>query len=102
MAGHFVESVIEQQILTGLKHGDMGKNSYGCRHGLPHDLKPVYENPRVKIEVCQICNKKFRWNKGYKGRVQNAEYLKAHARNFCQRRGPTKRLYNQIYKKENI
>ena len=61
----------------------------------------TYENPRIKCEVCTICNKKFRWNKGYRGRVQNVEYLKAHARNYAQRFGATKRLYNQIYNPQN-
>ena len=73
---------------------------YGCRYGLPHDLKAIHETPQVKVEVCQICNKKYRWNKGYKGRVQNQEYLKAHARNFAQKFGITKRLYYKIYKLE--
>ena len=73
-----------------------------CRYrGIPHDLKIIHENPQIKIEVCQICNKKFRWNKGYKGRVQNVEYLKAHVRNCAQQWGATKRIYYKIYKPEN-
>jgi len=74
---------------------------YGCRNGMPHDLKIIHENPQVKWEVCQICNKKFRWNKGHTGRIQNADYLKAHARNFAQRFGSTKRIYFKLYKPEN-
>ncbi len=70
---------------------------YDCRFGLPHDLKIIHENPQVKWEVCQICNRKFRWNKGYKSRIDNIAYLKAHARNFCQRTGKTKQLYKKIY-----
>lgn len=70
----------------------------GCRYGLPHDLKIIFENKRVKWEVCQICNKKFRWLKGSRGRVNNPEYLKAHVRNFAQRFGATKRIYHKIYK----
>ena len=73
---------------------------YGCKYGLPHDLKIIHENPQVKWEVCTICNKKFRWNKGYKDRVQNVEYLKAHARNYAQRFGATKRIYHKLYKPE--
>lgn len=72
----------------------------GCRSGLPHDLKVVNETIRVKHEVCAICNKKFRWNKGYRGRIANVEYLKAHVRNFCQRFGATKRVYMRVYKPE--
>ncbi len=73
---------------------------YGCRFGQPHDFQILHENPQVKWEVCRICNKKMRWNKGYKGRVKNAEYLKAHARNFAQRFGATKRLYMKVYQPE--
>lgn len=73
---------------------------YNCKYGLPHDLKIIHENPQVKWEICQICNKKFRWNKGYRGRIKNTEYLKAHARNFAQRFGATKRIYNKIYHPE--
>lgn len=76
-----------------------GRN-LGCRFGQPHDLKVIHENPQVKWEVCQICNKKYRWNKGYKGRIQNTEYLKAHVRNFAQRFGATKRIYHKVYKPE--
>lgn len=72
----------------------------GCRFGHPHDLKIIHETPQVKWEVCLICNRKFRWNKGHKGRVKNVEYLKSHVRNFCQRFGATKRIYHKIYKPE--
>ena len=76
--------------------------NYGCHNRLPHDLTILYENKSVKWEICQLCSKRFRWNKGYKGRVQNAEYLKAHARNFAQRWGMTKRLHNRIYNPDNL
>ena len=72
----------------------------GCRFGQPHDLKIIHENPQVKWEVCQICGNRFKWNKGYKGRVNNVEYLKAHVRNFSQRFGATKRVYMKVYKPE--
>lgn len=73
----------------------------GCKYrGIPHDLKILHENPKIKVEICQICNKKFRFNKGFKGRVQNQEYLKAHVRNFAQRFGATKSVYHRIYKPE--
>jgi hypothetical protein len=69
----------------------------GCRFGQPHKLKIIHENPHVKWEACEICGKRFRWNKGYKGRVNNVEYLKAHVRNFAQKFGATKRVYHKIY-----
>lgn len=73
----------------------------GCRYnGIPHAMKILHENPQVKHEVCTICGKKYRWNKGYKGRIANNEYLKAHIREFAQKSGATKRIYNKIYKPE--
>lgn len=70
----------------------------GCRGGLPHDLKILNEDDNIKVEVCQICNKKFRWHKGPRGRVDNQEYLKAHVRNFAQKWGATKRVYMKVYR----
>ena len=60
-------------------------------------MKILHETPGVKWEVCVICNRKFRWIKGYKGRVHNTKYLEAHARAFCQRDGRTKRLFAKLY-----
>ncbi len=73
-------------------------DNLGCRYrGVPHDLEILHENPHIKIEVCTICNKKFRFKKGNKGRTDNVAYLKAHVRNFAQKSGATKRIYNKIY-----
>lgn len=75
---------------------------YGCRGSLPHDMIILFENAKVKIEVCTRCNKKYRWNKGYKGRIANNEYLKVHLRNFAQKNGATRRIYNKIYCPEKM
>lgn len=72
----------------------------GCRYGMPHDLKVLFENKKLKVEICQLCGQKMRWNKTNTGRVDNNEYLKAHVRNFAQRGGATKRVYHKIYKPE--
>ena len=72
----------------------------GCKWGEPHDLHVIHETEKVKWEVCTRCCRKFRWNKGYKGRVQNLEYLKAHARNYAQKGGATNRLYMRTYEPE--
>ena len=72
----------------------------GCKFGQPHDLVMIHETIQVKHEQCKICSKRFRWNKGYKMRIENAEYLKAHVRNFAQRTGPTKRVYHKLYSPE--
>lgn len=73
----------------------------GCRFGQPHNMMLIKDGKNAKWERCVICNKKFRWNKGYKQRVHNTEYLKAHVRNYAQRTGPTKGVYNRIYKPQN-
>jgi len=75
---------------------------FGCKFGQPHDLKRIGENPQQIWERCIICNKTFRWNKGYKGRVENAEYLNAHVRQFAQDFGSTKRVYMKIYKPNKV
>lgn len=72
----------------------------GCRFGQPHDPQIIHENPSVKWEACRRCGKRFRWNKGYKGRTDNIEYLKVHVRSFAQPNGATKRVYNKIYNPE--
>lgn len=73
---------------------------YGCRNRMPHDLEKLYENSVVKVEVCKRCGKKVRFRKYFKGRVDNRAYLEAHARNFAQSWGRTKRLYYKIYHPE--
>lgn len=74
---------------------------YGCKNGLPHDLTQVYDGRNVKVEVCQICNKKFRWNKRTRSRVDNVKYLEAHARNYAQKGGATNQLFMKLYEPEN-
>lgn len=81
----------------------MGHNErYGCKWGIPHDPRIVYQDKKIKVEKCTICNKQFRWHKGPRGRVQNKEYLKVHIRNFCQKFGATKRIYHKIYKSDKM
>lgn len=70
-----------------------------CRGGSYHDLGIVHETPRYKWEICHRCNRKFKWNKTARGRVENVAYLKAHIRNFAQEGGPTKRPFMKIYRK---
>lgn len=67
---------------------------------MPHDLTLLHDGPRVKWEVCQVCNKKFRWTKGSKKRVDNVRYLEAHARNYAQKGGKTNRLFMKLYEPE--
>ena len=72
----------------------------GCRFGNPHDFKAIKENNSYKVEKCSICGLRKRWNKGFKGRIDNPEYLKAHVRNFAQANGSTKRVYMKMYQPE--
>ena len=74
---------------------------YGCKWGQPHDLVQLADTPKYKWEVCTICNKKFRWNKGNKKRVDNVRYLEAHARNYAQPNGATNHLYKKLYNPED-
>jgi hypothetical protein len=73
---------------------------YGCKWGLPHDMTLLHDGPRAKWERCMICNRTFRWTKGFKGRIDNVEYLKAHARNYAQQGGATERLFVRLYQPE--
>lgn len=74
----------------------------GCRFGLPHNMTGIHENPHVKWEVCLLCGVKKRYNKGYRGRMDNNQYLKDHVRNFAQKWGATKRVYNKVYQPEKM
>lgn len=73
---------------------------YGCKWGLPHDMVLLKDDRRAKWERCMICNRTFRWPKGFKGRVNNPEYLKAHARQYAQPGGATNRLFVRLYQPE--
>lgn len=73
---------------------------YGCKWGLPHDPTISHETKSVKWEVCQVCNAKRRWNKSRMGRIDNAEYLKFHARSFAQPGGATNQLFIRLYEPE--
>jgi len=75
---------------------------FGCRWGLPHDMLRLGENPHQIWEKCKLCGKTFHWNKGYKGRVENEAYLKAHVREFAQEFGATKRVFKKLYNPEQV
>lgn len=76
------------------------KRRYGCKWGKPHDLILLHDGKQAKWERCQICNKTFRWTKGFKGRIKNVDYLEAHARNYAQPNGATNELYKRLYEPE--
>jgi len=70
---------------------------FGCRFGQPHDFVLIRDNKSFKVERCKICNIRRKYNKGYKARVDNVQYLKDHVRNYAQPTGSTKRVYNKTY-----
>lgn len=73
------------------------RTDFGCRFGRPHDMVRVHEGPQLIVERCKNCPKRFRWNKGFKGRIANAAYLKAHIASFAQRFGATQRVFMKLY-----
>lgn len=73
---------------------------FGCRFGQPHDYASIHETPALKVEVCRICGDRRRWPKGAGGRIASPEYLVAHVRQFAQPNGPTRRVFNKLYRKE--
>ena len=77
-----------------------GTRIKGCRFGQPHNLVKLGENPQQLWERCNICGKTFHWNKGYKGRMDNIEYLKAHVRQLAQDFGSTERVFKKLYQPE--
>ena len=73
---------------------------FGCKFGQPHDFARLGETKDAIVEKCKLCGIKKRWRKGYKGRINNPEYLKAHVRQFAQEFGSTKRVFAKLYKQE--
>ena len=72
----------------------------GCRFGQPHDFETIQETSKFKVERCNICGQRKKWNKGYKGRIDNKNYLKDHVRTFAQKTGPTKRVFLKLHEPE--
>lgn len=73
---------------------------FGCRFSQPHDMVILKDSKAAMMEKCRICQKRFKWVKGYKGRLDNVEYLKAHLRAYAQPNGPTKRIFMKLYHPE--
>lgn len=73
-----------------------------CKGGLPHEWATIHDDRKVKWEVCKICGKKMRWNKGYRLRMDNVRYIEEHIRSTCQKTGPTRRVYFRIYQPEKL
>ncbi len=76
------------------------RSRYQCRYGLPHDMRAIGQNNQGLWEICQICQEKYFWKTGYKNRMDNVRYLEVHARVYAQRTGPTKQLFNKLYRRE--
>ena len=74
----------------------------GCMYGAPHNMRYLANTKTAKWEKCVLCGRTFRWTKGARGRVDNAEYLKAHLRQFAQRSGATRRIFHQLYRRDQM
>lgn len=72
----------------------------GCRFGQPHEFTTIKDTKTVKVEKCRLCQTRRRWQKRYKGRIDNKEYLKDHVREFAQKTGPTHRVFKKLYEPE--
>ena len=75
---------------------------FGCRFGFPHDFLILTDTKTFKVEKCQLCNKTVKYNKGYRFRIDNNQYLKDHVRNYAQPNGSTKRVYAKCYDPEKL
>lgn len=65
-----------------------------------HTYKIINDNADGLLEICTECKKKLVTKKGFKGRVNNKEYLKEHIRDTAQPRGRTAKIFNKYYKKK--
>lgn len=74
--------------------------NYGCPRSIAHDIETIFQDSTVIEECCKLCGKEFKWNKDYQGRVNNADYLEAHVRDFCQPYGKTAQLFYLLYHPE--
>ena len=61
-----------------------------------HDFKVISMTPEEQVEVCKLCGFKKRYRK-IQERINNTEYLKDHARDFCQPGGRTDKLFQRFY-----
>jgi len=73
----------------------------GCRFGQPHSFRLIKDTKSFKVEQCTICHKREKWNKGYKSRIDNNNYLKAHVREYAQPHGSTKRVFMKLHRPES-
>ena len=63
-----------------------------------HNYRIVGSNPQAIIEVCIECKKRLVTKADKNGRIDNATYLKEHARDTAQPTGATKKIFDRYYK----
>lgn len=85
------------QPIGAIKYG----TRFGCRFGQPHDFEQIKDTKTAKFERCRICGVRKRWNKGYRGRVDNVAYLRDHVRQYAQPTGSTKRVFMKLHQPED-
>ena len=60
------------------------------------DFKQIEDYPDAVVEVCINCGKKVIYNRR-DGKIDEKQYLFDHKRDFLQRKGKDKKLFEKIY-----
>lgn len=67
-----------------------------------HRFKIVSETNSGVVEVCTQCKEKLITKKDKKGRVDNMAYLRSHIADTAQPKGPTAKVFAQVYGKPQV
>lgn len=62
-----------------------------------HDYVVVNKNDDGQVERCKLCRKRLVTKVDKYGRMDNKKYLEEHIRDFCQPKGRTAKIYEQVY-----
>lgn len=65
-----------------------------------HDYKIINSTDSGQVERCVECGHRLIVTKDKRGRIDNAAYLKSHARDFAQATGSTSKIFNRFYNKK--
>jgi len=63
------------------------------------DFVITHADKEIQVEKCSICGSVKRY-KTVKGKMDNRQYLKDHARDFCQPNGATNAVFQKYYGKK--
>ena len=65
---------------------------YPCPEGKYHSFKVLISNPEIQKETCRFCHL-TKYYKVVDGRIDNAQYLRDHMRDFAQ---PGTRVFEEV------